>query len=35
VEQCCWRGGGGLVEDVALGIRLYRAYLSGLGNGKG
>ena len=28
-------GGAGLVDDVALGIRLYRAYLSGLGNGKG
>ena len=28
-------GGSGLVEDVALGIRLYKAYMSGLGNGKG
>jgi hypothetical protein len=25
----------GLVDDVALGVRLYKAYMSGLGNGKG
>jgi HrpA-like RNA helicase len=28
-------GCGGLLEDVALGIRLYKAYLSGLNNGRG
>lgn len=29
------RATGGLIDDVALGIRLYKAYLSGLNNGKG
>jgi hypothetical protein len=29
------RATGGLIDDVALGIRLYKAYLSGLSNGKG